>query len=367
MSPYRRVAVSDWQLRGRILGTIAAMIVVNVAFVAAMVWLVTVLLPALLVTVDGQGTPEPLVRLPVNWGWLLAGGLVFLSGQLIYGYLRALSGPSVRTTTPAEAPTVHALVSRLAKSVDVSKPTVAVIDAKVPNCYTVGHARSATIVVTEPLLETIDEEQLEAVLAHEIAHIKNRDVAIMTVASLLSTVTQLLVAVAVSLRVYVFVAMDGVASGRSSSNDDGRAKLLLVLLAAAVFLTVVVVVNRLFRIGNRMLNRVLSRYREYAADREAAEILGDPRPLANALAELDDAASNLPQSDLRTEDSGVQALCILPHGAPMYALDRDPVDDSDDRFSARFWSSVSDALLPCSHPDTERRIEALTEIDTDPS
>lgn len=357
--------MADWQLRTRILATIAAMIVINVAFVAVLAWLLTVVLPITFGTAAGSPPPQRLVSMPVDWPVLVVGGIVFLLAQLVYGYRHALSGPSLRTTSPREAPTVHALVSRLAKTVDVAKPEIAVIDAKVPNCYTVGHARSATIVVTEPLLDTVDETQLEAVLAHEIAHIKNRDVAIMTVTSLLSTVTQLLVAFAVSLRVFVFVAMEAVGTGSSSSDNDGRAKLLLLLLAAAVFLTVVVVVNRLFRLTNRLLNRLLSRYREYAADREAAAMIGDPRPLANALTDLDDAASTLPQSDLRTEDSGVQALCILPHGAPMYALDRDPVDEDDEGFGDRFWSSVHDALVPCSHPDTERRVQALAEFDTD--
>lgn len=359
--------MADIELRLRILATIAAMVVINVAFVAVLAWLVTVVLPITFGTAIGSQPPLSLLSMPIDWPVLVVGGLVFLLAQLVYGYQHALSGPSLRTTSPSEAPTVHALVSRLAKTVDVAKPEIAVIDAKVPNCYTVGHARSATIVVTEPLLKTVDEQQLEAVLAHEIAHIKNRDVAIMTVTSLLSTVTQLLVAFAVSLRVFVFVAMEAVGSGSSSSSDnDGRAKLLLLLLAAAVFLTVVVVVNRLFRIANRLLNRLLSQYREYAADREAATITGDPRALANALTNLDDAASELPQSDLRTEDSGVQALCILPHGAPMYALDRDPVDEDDESgFGEQFWQSVHDSLVPCSHPDTEQRVQTLAEFDTD--
>ena len=218
---------------------------------------------------------------------------------------------------PAEYPQLHASVERLSKQADLPKPTVAVAQNRVPNAFATGRSPSnAAVAVTTGLLETLDQEELDGVLAHELAHIKNRDVMVMTIASFMATIAFLIV----RFGFYSFMF------GR------GRDPRGMVAVFGAV------VISLLVWIISYILIRALSRYREYAADRGAAQITGNPGALASALMKISGAVDRIPKEDLRGE-AEMNAFFIIPI-----------------RVSAvgRLFST---------HPPTEKRIEQLRELE----
>jgi heat shock protein HtpX len=231
----------------------------------------------------------------------------FLSDRL------ALWSMGASEVEASEYPGLHRRVDRLCQQADLPKPTVAVADTSVPNAFATGRSpRSAAVCVTTGLLETLDEAELEGVLAHELAHVKNRDVAVMTIASFLSTIAFLIVR-------WGWLFGGGDRRGHPS-----------IFVAIAVSLVVWVV--------SFLLVRTLSRYREYAADRGGALITGKPSALASALLTIDGRMDRVPKEDLR-EQAEMNAFFIIP-------IDRG--------FLGR---------IARTHPPTDRRVEKLRALE----
>jgi heat shock protein HtpX len=234
--------------------------------------------------------------------------------QLFFGDKLALRSMRARVTEPHEAPELHEMIERLCQLADLPKPRVAVADTELPNAFATGHNRtSATVCVTTGLMQRLDRPQLEGVIAHELSHIANRDVVVMTVAGFLATVAGLLV------RMGVYTGVGG------RGNKNG----------IAIF-AVVLVVSVAVYVLSFLLLRALSRYREFAADRGAAIITGAPAQLASALAAIDGTMARVPTRDLRAAE-GMNAFFIIPAVSRGFSL----------------------SSLVSTHPPVEKRIERL--------
>jgi len=239
----------------------------------------------------------------------------FVLAQFFFSDRLALYSMGAKKVTEEEYPELHAAVSRLSQQADLPKPAVAVADSRVPNAFAAGRSqKKATVCVTTGLLRTLDRDELEGVLAHELAHVKNRDVMVMTIASFLSTVA------------FMVVRMGFWFGGGRSRRDGGGG--FLVAIAASLVVWIV----------SFFLIRALSRYREFAADRGGALITGRPSALASALLAIDGRMDNVPKEDLR-EQSEMNAFFIVP-------LKSD--------FIGKLFST---------HPSTEKRVERLRELE----
>jgi heat shock protein HtpX len=247
---------------------------------------------------------------------LLAIALVmglFSLGQFFFSDKLALYSMGATEVSEEEYPRLHDTIARLSQQADLPKPTVAVADTRVPNAFATGRSQSASAVcVTTGLLGTLDDEELEGVLAHELAHVKNRDVAVMTIASFLSTIA------------FLVVRFGFWFGGGRNRNSGG------VFVAIAVSLVVWIV--------SFVLIRTLSRYREYAADRGGAAITGRPSALASALLTISGEMDRVPTEDLR-DTAEMNAFFIIPIGKGFIGN------------------------LFRTHPSTEKRVERLRELE----
>jgi heat shock protein HtpX len=238
---------------------------------------------------------------------------VFSLGQFFFSDRLALYSMGASEVSEEQYPRLHATVERLSQQADLPKPTVAVADTRVPNAFATGRSqKNAAVCVTTGLLRTLDEEELEGVLAHELAHVKNRDVMVMTIASFLSTIA------------FLIVRYGWWFGGGRNRNNGG------VFVAIGVSLVVWIV--------SFLLIRTLSRYREFAADRGGATITGNPSALASALLTIDGRMDRVPKEDLRSQ-SEMNAFFIIPIRSG---------------FVGRLFST---------HPSTDRRVERLRELE----
>jgi heat shock protein HtpX len=232
--------------------------------------------------------------------------------QFFFSDKLALRSMGAKKVSEDEYPRLHAQVSRLSQQADLPKPDVAVAESRTPNAFATGRSpESGVVCVTTALLDTLDDEELEGVLAHELAHIKNRDVAVMTIASFLSTIA------------FLIVRWGWLFGGRGRNQAP---------------LIVAIIVSLLVWVISFLLIRALSRYREFAADRGAAAITGNPSALASALMKISGRMDEVPEEDLR-EQAEMNAFFIIP-------------------ISKGFIGS-----LARTHPPTEKRIEALRELE----
>ena len=239
----------------------------------------------------------------------------FAVAQLLFGDKIALASMRAKITTPEEQPELHAMIERLCQLADLPKPRVAVSEMDLPNAFAAGHSRkTATVCVTTGLVERLEPRELEGVIAHELSHVANKDVIVMTVAGFLATVAGLLVR---------FGIYSGMSGGRGRDNS------------AAVFF-IVIVVSVVVYVLSFLLLRALSRYREFAADRGAAIMTGAPAQLAAALQKIAGTMSKIPTRDLRAAE-GMNAFFIMPAVARGFSL----------------------SSLVSTHPPTEKRIERL--------
>ena len=242
----------------------------------------------------------------------IMGGFLFV--QYFFSDKLALYSMGASEVSEEEYPELHATIGRLSQQADLPKPTVAVADSRIPNAFAAGRSqKSATVCVTTGVLRTLDDEQLEGVLAHELAHVKNRDVAIMTIASFLSTLA------------FMIVRWGWLFGGGDRERGNGG---VIVAIAASFAVWIV----------SFVLIRALSRYREYAADRGGATITGNPSALASALLTISGRMDNVPREDMR-EQSEMNAFFVIPI-------------KSD--FIGRVFST---------HPSTEKRVERLREME----
>ncbi|WP_338740660.1 zinc metalloprotease HtpX [Haloplanus salilacus] len=279
----------DWGLRGRMVLTMFLLFVLYIVFVAIL-WQYAGLFFAV----------------------ALMG--LFSLGQFFFSDRLALYSMGARRVDADEYPRLHAMVDRLCQQADLPKPDVAVADTTMPNAFAAGRSqKNSTVCVTEGLLRTLDEEELEGVMAHELAHVKNRDVMVMTIASFLSTLAFMVVRWG-----WLF------GGGRNRQGGGG--------------VVVAIVVSLVVWIVSFFLVRALSRYREYAADRGAAAITGRPSALASALLKISGRMDDVPDRDLR-EQSEMNAFFVIP-----------------------LRSGVVGRLFS-THPPTEKRVDRLRDLE----
>jgi heat shock protein HtpX len=238
---------------------------------------------------------------------------LFSLGQFFFSDRLALYSMGASKVDESEYPQLHAMLGRLSQQADLPKPTVAVAETQAPNAFATGRSpSSSTVCVTKGLLRTLDDEELEGVLAHELAHVKNRDVMVMTIASFLSTIAFMIV-------------RWGWLFGGNRNRQGGGGVIVAILVSLVVWIV------------SFLLVRALSRYREYAADRGAAAITGKPAALASALLTISGRMDRVPKEDLR-EQSEMNAFFIIPIRSG---------------FVGRIFST---------HPPTEKRVERLREM-----
>ena len=216
-----------------------------------------------------------LLGLPV----ILALSVVFAAAQYKLGKWLALRGVDARDMPEDEYPEVHRTVERLSGDMEIPKPRLMVGRMGVPNAFAVGRKGAGVVVVSETLLELLEDDELEGVLAHELAHVKNRDVVLMVLGQ---SVAQLL-----GMVVFWVVALA----------DDGIAGTVVAWILSAVVQMVVTV-----------FVLAISRHREYVADSDAAEYTGDPEAMASALAKIAQVGRHDDAPDVQDR---VGALCIF--------------------------------------------------------
>jgi heat shock protein HtpX len=230
----------------------------------------------------------------------------------------ALASMGAREVSPQEAPQLHALIERLCVQADLPKPRVAIAQTAMPNAFAVGRSpRSATVCVTTGLLDLLEPGELEAVLGHELTHVANRDVMVMTLASFFAAIASFIV----QMGFWFGGAFD-------DRDDNGPGALVVILVAAGVYAL------------SFVLLRALSRYREFAADRGSAVITGRPSALISALRKIDGRMNVIPQRDLRAASSELAAFYIFPPKA-----------------------RASLASLVSTHPTLDQRIAALSRLE----
>jgi len=242
------------------------------------------------------------------------------AAQLFTSDKLALHAMGAREVTPQEAPELHAMIERLCIQADLPKPKVAVAQTDMPNAFALGRSqKSATVCATTGIMNLLSPAELEGVMAHELAHVKNRDVMIMTVASFFASVAAMILQ-------FGFLFGGG---GQQSDDDDGPGFLVVILVSLVVYAV------------SFLLMMALSRYREFVADRGAALITGRPSALASALQKISSGMARLPQKDLRVA-SEMNAFFIFPAGAKNSLLG-----------------------LFHTHPPMEKRLEALSRLESD--
>jgi heat shock protein HtpX len=244
----------------------------------------------------------------------LALAQLFLSDKL------ALRAIGARELSPNEAPGLHGMIERLCVQADLPKPRIAIAETAVPNAFAMGRSpRRAVVCATTGLLELLEPHELEAVMAHELAHVKHRDVLIMTVASFFASVAAMIVQ---------FGLLFG--GGIGGRDRDGGQPAFVVVLAVSIVVYAV----------SFVLMLALSRYREFVADRGAALVTGRPSALASALMKLSEGMQRVPQRDLRAAGD-LNAFFIVPAAA----------------------KGALRSLLS-THPPMEQRIAALARLET---
>jgi heat shock protein HtpX len=239
----------------------------------------------------------------------------------------ALAASGAKIVSPEEAPDLHAMVERLCAMANLPKPRVAVVDSNVPNAFATGrNPKHAAVAVTTGLWHRLEPQEVESVLAHELSHVANRDVLVMTVASFFAMLAAMLT------RWGLFFGMwgggFGGGYGGNRNNNNNQVPIWLI-----VFLVSIVVYAISF-----ILIRTISRYREYAADRGSAIITGAPENLMSALQKISSGITQIPQQDLR-EVAGMNAFFIIP---------------------TNWKTQMSEWMM--DHPPLEKRLAALAEI-----
>jgi heat shock protein HtpX len=248
---------------------------------------------------------------------LIMGGLAFL--QYYTSDKIALAASRAKIVERDEAPELHDMVERLCAMADLPKPRLAVVPTDVPNAFATGrNPKNSVVAVTEGLWNRLTKPEIEGVLAHELSHIGNRDVAIMTVSSFFAMVAALL------MRIGMFGGMFGGGGDR----DRGGPPIWLIMFAVSLVTYVI----------SYVLILMISRYREYAADRGAAVITGAPENLMSALQRIASDIVRIPQRDLR-EVQGMNAFFIVP---------------------TNVRSSFAELFM--THPPLEKRLARLAEI-----
>jgi heat shock protein HtpX len=235
----------------------------------------------------------------------------------------ALAASGAKVVSAEDAPELHAMVERLCAMANLPKPRIAVVDTDVPNAFATGrNPKHAAVAVTTGLWQRLDPPEIEGVLAHELSHIANRDVLVMTIASFFAMLAALLT------RFGLYAGMFGGFGGGNRDSNNNSVPIWLI-----IFLVSVIVYAISF-----ILIRTISRYREYSADRGSAIITGAPENLMSALQKISSGITQIPQRDLR-EVQGMNAFFIIP---------------------TNWKTNMSEWMM--DHPPLEKRLAALSEI-----
>jgi heat shock protein HtpX len=245
---------------------------------------------------------------------LFMGGFMFL--QYFFSDKMILMSMGAKIVSESEEPELHQIVSRLCAIAGLPMPRIAIVNTSMPNAFATGrNQKNAVVAVTTGIMQQLNRSELEAVLAHELTHVKNRDMMVITIATFLSSIAQIMVR---------FLPFFG--GGGNRNRDSGGSFVLMFVVSLVVWIV------------SFILIRALSRYREFAADRGSAIMTGQPSNLASALMKI--SGAKVPTQDLRKVEGPVSALFIVP---------------------AISGSSIMN--LFSTHPTLEARIEALKNIE----
>lgn len=271
------------------------------------------------------------------------GGIVFFAvllglalgvGSFYYSDKIALSTAGAQVVTPEDGPQaarLHGIVDRLTALANMPKPRVAIAPSPMLNAFATGrNTKTSVLVVTTGLLKsTLDDRELEAVLAHELSHVAHKDVAVMTIASFIGIIAGLLIRFAFYSELF-----GGGGRGRGGNNNNNGGAVPIVLIVMVVGVVVYAI--------SFLLIRLLSRYRELAADRAGALLTGQPSALASALQKVSGSMNGIPTRDLRAAEP-LNAFYFVP----------------------AFKSGGKEFTLSgifSTHPSLERRLRQLSEI-----
>jgi heat shock protein HtpX len=250
-------------------------------------------------------------------GLIVVIAVVLLLGQLFGSDKLAMAAMGLKEVSPEEEPELHGIIDRLCVQADLPKPRVCVIETSVPNACALGRSqKSATVAATRGILQMLSPAELEGVMAHELTHVINRDVMVMTLASFFASLASLILQFA-----FFF--------GGGYGGDEEEREIMLVILVSVVVYVV-----------SFVLLRALSRYREFAADRGSAVITGRPSALASALIKISGAIEQAPSQDLRRVE-GSSAFFIIPPRAKKSLMN-----------------------LFADHPPLEQRLAALERLES---
>ena len=300
----------DRGLTARMTATMFLLGLVFVAFVAAIVFILS--------AVQASGALIVLAAV------VIGGGLAI--GSLFYSDKIALSTAGAQIVTPQQAPELHGVVDRICALADMPKPRIAISPTDIPNAFATGrNTKKSVLCVTDGLLRRLNREELEGVIAHELSHVAHKDVTVMTVASFLAIIAGLLI------RFSFYGELFG-GGGRRNSNDQNSGLILLAIMAVSIVVYAI----------SFLLIRLLSRYRELAADRSGALLTGQPSALSSALQKVSGTIARIPTKDLR-EAQPLNAFFFVP------------------ALSARDAQSKI-AELFSTHPSLEKRQAQLAKI-----
>jgi heat shock protein HtpX len=233
----------------------------------------------------------------------------------------ALAAAGAKVVSREEAPALHDMVERLCAMADLPKPKVAIMNTPVPNAFATGRSpKHAAVCVTTGLWDRLEPKEVEGVLAHELSHVANRDVLVMTLASFFAMLAAMLT------RFGLYAGMWGGGGGRRDNNNGPPVWLIVFAVSMLVYVI------------SFILIRTISRYREYAADRGSALITGAPEYLMSALQKISSQMTLIPNQDLRQVE-GMNAFFIVP---------------------AKVRGAAAELFM--DHPPLEKRIAALAEI-----
>ncbi len=260
---------------------------------------------------------------------VLGGG--FAIGSLFYSDKIALSTAGAVLVSPNDGPAareLHGIVDRVCALADMPKPRVAMARSPIPNAFATGrNADKSVLCVTDSLMNKLDNNELEGVIAHELSHVAHKDVQVMTIASFLAIVAALLI------RFSFYGELFG-GGGRGRSNNNGNAGYLFLIIMAVSIVVYAI---------SFLLIRMLSRYRELAADRSGALLTGQPSALKSALIKVSGDMARIPTQDLRKAEP-LNAFYFAP------AM----------RLNATAGKSLS--TIFSTHPSLERRLAELDKV-----
>ena len=249
---------------------------------------------------------------------------IMILAQWYFSDKIVLWSSGAKVVTRDQFPELHNLVERIVARNSLPKPKIAIINTRMPNAFATGKGpKSSVVAVTTGLMDILNTEELEGVIAHELTHIRNRDVLVLTLASLFSTVAWYLM----QFGFYGGLYSGGMGYGSNRNNNSAGA---MIIVIAVALLTWVV---------SFLIIRAISRYREFAADRGSAQMTGKPVELANALMKISGNMKNIPTRDLRQEE-GLNAFFIIP---------------------ALSGSTIGN--LFSTHPPVQRRVQKLMEME----